>query len=416
MHILLLPFGSSGDVFPYIWLGRQLLARGHRVTMITGHGYAEQASAAGLEFVPVGGEVDEISAMARDARFWTPGQGAWIYFTTAARVANATLAAIESCGHADLMIAPSAGFGARLAREKHGIPLITVHIHTVTFPSVYETPYLGRSLEWLKRVPPWVKRILFNLPHKLEREVLPLLRRACREAEVRPPWLPMHWRNSPDGALLLFPEWHAAPQPDWPKPRFQWSFPLEDLSREKGLEPELEAFLAAGPAPVVFTPGSMNAHASRFFEVALQAVRELGCRAVFVTSQSAQLPAGLPPEVQVVKYAPFGTLLARTAVFVHHGGMGTMSLAYQACVPQLIMPLTHDQPDNAQRMTRLGVGLSLHPSEFTPDRVTSCLRRLLNEPAFKDAARRCAEKLRATPAPEEMLRWLEQRAIDCKAS
>ena len=51
MHILLLPFGSSGDVFPYIWLGRQLLARGHRVTMITGQGYAEQARAAGLALV-----------------------------------------------------------------------------------------------------------------------------------------------------------------------------------------------------------------------------------------------------------------------------------------------------------------------------------------------------------------------------
>ena len=410
MHILLLPFGSSGDVFPYIWLGRQLLARGHRVTMITGQGYAEQARAAGLAFVAVG-ETDEISAMARDPRFWTGGLGAMIYFTTAALVAAATLAAIESCGGADLMIAPSAGYGARMAREKRGIPLITVHIHTVTFPSVYETPFLGRGLSWLRRMPPWVKRILFNLPHKLERAVLPLLRRACRSAGVRAPWLPMHWQNSPDGVLVLFPDWHAAPQPDWPQPHFQWSFPLEDLGAEIALEPELAAFLKEGSPPVVFTPGSMNPNAARFFEVALEAVTRLGCSAVFVTGKLSQLPANLPPQVLAVKYAPFRELLADVSVFVHHGGMGTMSLAYQAGVPQLIQPLAHDQPDNAERLVRNGAGLSLYPDEFTPENVTHCLRRLLEDASFKSAALSLAEKVRVTPAPDAMLRWLESRAI-----
>ena len=48
-EILLLPFGSAGDVFPFIWLGRQLMARGHRVRMITACLFEDQARKAGQE-------------------------------------------------------------------------------------------------------------------------------------------------------------------------------------------------------------------------------------------------------------------------------------------------------------------------------------------------------------------------------
>ncbi len=50
-HIVLLPFGSAGDVFPFIRLGKLLKARGHRVTMITSGIFAEAAEAAGIGFV-----------------------------------------------------------------------------------------------------------------------------------------------------------------------------------------------------------------------------------------------------------------------------------------------------------------------------------------------------------------------------
>ena len=88
-----------------------------------------------------------------------------------------------------------------------------------------------------------------------------------------------------------------------------------------------------------------------------------------------------------------------------------MSLAYQSGVPQLIQPLTHDQPDNAERLVRNGAGLSLYPDEFTPENVTNSLRRLLEDASFKTAALSLAEKVRATPAPDAMLSWLESRAI-----
>ena len=406
MHLLLLPFGSAGDVFPFIWLGRQLLARGHRVTMITACLFEEQARRAGLDFISWG-KAEEFEAMIRDPRIWKVGQGTKVVFDFAAKAVEPYLKAIESCGKVDLMLAPVTAFAGRLAREKHGTPLITVHLQPAVFLSVHETPLLHPAMKWLRAMPVWFKKALFSLPNPVDMFALPKVRRICEAHGVKPPrslW--REWWDSPDGVLALFPAWFCAPQPDWPKNLLQWTFPLEDLAKEQPLSPALQAFLAAGEPPVVFTPGSANVQAARFFDVAAKAVAKVGCRAVFVTREPKQVPANLPPQIHVEAYAPFSTLLKQASAFVHHGGIGTMSQAFAAGVPQLIMYMAHDQPDNADRVERLGAGIGLSVRLFTSDRVAKELRRLLTEPSYQEATK--GFQMSADAAA--LMRWIEERA------
>lgn len=408
-HLLLLPFGSAGDVFPFIWLGRRLLARGHRVTMITACLFEQQARAAGLAFVPIG-RAGDFEAMMRDPRLWQAGHGSRLVFEFATAATEPYLAAIEQCGSADLLLAPMTAFGARLAREKHGIPLVTVHLQPIVFMSAYETPLLHPAMRWLRHMPVWFKRLLFSLPNPVDWFALTEVRRLSGAHGVKPPrslW--REWWNSPDGVLALFPEWFAKPQPDWPPELFQWDFPLEDLAREQPLTPELEAFLTAGARPVVFTPGSANVQAARFFEVAAAAVRRCACRAVFVTREPAQVPANLPDGILTVAYAPFGRLLEKAAVLVHHGGIGTLAQGLAAGVPQLVMAMAHDQPDNADRLARLGAGIHLSARRFTPDRVTRELQRLLHDPSFARCAGKCAQHPGARRSAEDLMEWIELR-------
>lgn len=408
-EILLLPFGSAGDVFPFIWLGRHLTARGHRVTMITACLFEAQAQAAGLNFIPLG-EKDEFEAMIRDPRIWKLGLGTKVVFEFAAKSVEPYLAAIEKCGKVDLMLAPVTAFAGRLAREKHGTPLITVHLQPAVFLSVHETPLLHPAMRLLRAMPVWFKRALFSLPNPVDLFALPKVRRICIANGVKPPrslW--REWWDSPDGVLALFPEWFAKPQPDWPTNLLQWTFPLEDLATEQPLTPEVQAFLAGGGRPVVFTPGSANVQASRFFAVADEAVQRIGCRAVFVTREPKQVPPNLPASILTVEYAPFSTLLKHAAVFVHHGGIGTLSQGLAAGVPQLIMAMAHDQPDNADRLERLGAGIGLSVRQFTPDRVQHELQRLLNDAAFSTSSAQAAARVAKRPATEELMRWIEER-------
>ncbi len=408
-HILLLPFGSAGDVFPFIWLGRQMMARGHRVTMITACLFEEQARKAGLNFIPLG-EKDEFEAMIRDPRIWKLGHGTKVVFEFAAKSVEPYLAAIESCGKVDLMLAPVTAFAGRLAREKNGVPLITVHLQPAVFLSVHETPLLHPAMRVLRTMPVWFKRALFSLPNPVDLFALPKVRRICEANGVKSPrslW--REWWDSPDGVLALFPDWFAKSQPDWPANLLQWTFPLEDLATEQPLRPELQAFLAAGERPVVFTPGSANVQASRFFAVAAEAVKRIGCRAVFVTREPKQVPLNLPVSILTVEYAPFSTLLKHASVFVHHGGLGTMSQAFAAGVPQLIMHMAHDQPDNADRVDQLGAGAGLSVRQFTPKRVSDELKRLLGDTTMHGAAKKCADRISKAPDKDVLMGWIESR-------
>jgi UDP:flavonoid glycosyltransferase YjiC (YdhE family) len=201
--------------------------------------------------------------------------------------------------------------------------------------------------------------------------------------------------HSPLLTVGLWPDWFAPPQPDYP-PFFKLTgFPLFDAPGAQPMPEDLSDFLAAGEPPIAFTPGSANVHGRAFFQAGVDAVRRLGRRALLLTRFPEQVPAHLPPGVRHVPFAPFTQHLPKCAALVHHGGIGTTSAALAAGIPQLIMPLSHDQPDNAARVVRLGAGDRLMPNRFTGKRVAEVLNRLLRSPQVKrnaaEAARRCAD-------------------------
>lgn len=411
-HIVLLPFGSAGDVFPFIWLGKMLMGRGHQVTMVSTCLFSEAAEAAGIGFVPLG-TAEEIEAIAKDRRIWKLGIGTKVVIDYAVKWSVRYLEAIEKLGHIDLMMAPLTAFGARMAREKHGIPLITVHLQPLVFVSAYDMPLLHPHLRCLQVLPVWLKRFLLFLPNAVDLLALPGIRKICRENHVIPPkslW--REWWDSPDGILALFPEWFGNPQPDWPKNLLQWDFPMEDLTAEVGMPPELSEFLAAGEKPVVFTPGSANVQAEKFFASAAEAVKSLGIRAVFVTRMESQIPAGMEGRILQVDFVPFSKLLVHASVFVHHGGVGTMAQGFRAGVPQLVMAMSHDQPDNADRLEKLGAGIGLMARDFTPARVTKDLGKLLGASSFADAAEVLKRKTEARRDVAELVGWIECRAME----
>lgn len=410
--ILLTPFGSAGDVFPFIWLGRLLRARGHRVILLTTCLFEEAAAKAGLEFVGLGTK-EEFEALQRDARLWKPYLATKLVFSYAGQWASRfheAIRRIAADAKPSLMLSPVLAFGSRMARESLGIPMITVHLQPAVMISMHDTPVFFSGSAWLSKLPRWLKRMIFSLPNPVDRFALPGIRKSCGRTGIAPPRsLFREWWDSPDGVLMLWPEWFAAPQPDWPENFFQHTFPLEDLAREQPLSAELAAFLAAGERPVVFTPGSANVQAHRFFVAALGAVEQLQARAVFVTRDLSQLPARLPPSVLAVEYAPFSELVRHASVFAHHGGIGTLSQGLAAGVPQLLMPMAHDQPDNENRLRRLGAGFGIVPGRFTADRVAAALGKLMSGPAIRSAAAQCAERIRCSPPAAAMLGWMEER-------
>jgi len=178
--------------------------------------------------------------------------------------------------------------------------------------------------------------------------------------------------------LGLFPEWFAAPQPDWPPGTHMTGFPLYDEAHDRVLPATVQRFLDAHPKPLVYTPGSANKHGRSFFKEAAEACQKLNRPAIFLTRYPEQLPPSLPNGVTHFSYVPLSQLLPHAAALIHHGGIGTCSQALRASIPQVIQPLAFDQFDNAARIQRLGVGTMIPKRRFKATTITQHLQALLD--------------------------------------
>ena len=74
----------------------------------------------------------------------------------------------------------------------------------------------------------------------------------------------------------------------------------------------------------------------------------------------------------------------------------------------LIMPYSHDQPDNARRMRRLRVARSISRDAYKPMRVARRIRAILEEPKFAESARSVTEMLAREDGARSACDALEQ--------
>ncbi|UVW27767.1 glycosyltransferase [Massilia sp. H6] len=376
-HFVVVTIGSAGDLFPLLRVALALAQAGHRVTVLGPTQHAPYVAQAALTFH--GLPADE--AVLDHPDLWHPTRGLAVVWR-ATRPAMAELpgfiAGLPPEQRALLLVHPLALPEADLCRAlRPGLKVAAAYLAPSNLPTVHDPLMLGpyRVPRWLPlRARRWLWRRLGDA--LLNPVALPDVNAARARHGLAPVTdLIAHIAALPDLSLTLFPEWFAPTQPDWPQPLVRGDFPLYDPAPEAALAPAVARFIAAGAPPVVFTPGTGNRQAAHYFRCALEASARLGLRAILLTPHRAQLPEHLPSTVLWQDYVPLRTLLPHVAVLVHHGGIGTLAEALRAGTPQLVVPLAHDQFDNAARVEALGVGSSLHAARLVPSRLVAALRR-----------------------------------------
>jgi UDP:flavonoid glycosyltransferase YjiC (YdhE family) len=389
VEFIMFAMGSGGDVYPTLALGKALRDRGHRVVVVANPYFEAAAERAGLAFAGIG-NAEQYRRRLEDPTLWQFGKGFKVLFADMIDNLRPLYDIIRArwMPNRTIVVAPTSGLGARVANEKLGVPLVNVQLQPIAFRSLHEQPgvTVPTSLKplmppirraWLRALDRWV----------LDPQAAPALN--AFRAELDLPLVTRvfnEWVYSPDLVIGLFPDWFAAPQPDWPPQVKLTGFPLCDCGDGSELPDDLERFLTGGDAPIVFTAGTAMHFATKFFEVSVEVCQRLGARGLLATPFADQLPRGLPDGIRHVAYAPFGALLPRTAAIVHHGGIGTLAQALRAGIPQLVTPMNFDQPDNAARVTRLGVADRVRPRDYTPTVAANKLAALM---ASSDVASQC---------------------------
>lgn len=394
IDIVLVTIGSAGDLFPFLRIGTVLRDLGHRVTFVAPWLHQPYVEQAGLAFH--GLDIDE--AVLDDPDLWHAIRGfgvVWRATRPAMAQVQHLVGPLLGSGPSLLIAHPLALPEADLIRAAHpGVTVVAGILAPQNLPTVHDPLMVGP-----RRMPAWVpysaRRMMWRGVGRfvLDPVALPGIN-AARQAQGAAPvaGLLQHLAIVPDLTLLLFPAWFAAPLPDWPQPNLQAGFALYDPNPSAALPVALQAFLAAGPAPLVSTHGTGNRQASAYFAAARDATVQLQRRAIFLTPHAGQVPANLPPDILWLDYVPLRALLPHAAALMHHGGIGTTAEALRAGTPQLIIPLSHDQFDNAERAKALGVGARLDATRVTPARLAETLERLLSAPALANRCREVASR------------------------
>jgi MGT family glycosyltransferase len=396
-HYLFTLWDGSGTVPAELSVARALVGRGHRVTVLADPTVAPEATAAGAAFIPWREAPHLVSRRAeddlmRDFEARTPPQliariSDRLICAPAAVQAAETAEAIRE-QRPDALVSSCMLLGPQIAGEAAGLPV------TALMPNIYFLPApglpFGTGMLPAKGLPGRVRdAALARLGGRWWARGLPAVNAARAEHGLEP--LAAVWQQLDRARRVLV----------LTSPSFD--FPAQLPANVRYVGPRLddpgwaEPWQAPpGDAPLVLvslTTGFMDQ--LPVLRRIVEGMGELPVRGVVTTGNAigpADVPA--PANAQVVRSAPHSAILEQAAAVVTHGGHGTVIKALAAGVPALVLPMGRDQLDNAARVVARGAGLRLKPSASS-SAIAAAVRRLLDEPAHREGARRLATKLRA---------------------
>jgi UDP:flavonoid glycosyltransferase YjiC (YdhE family) len=386
-RILITTFGSSGDLNPFIALGLGLRARGHDVVYAVEDTFEAALAAAGFTTAHhLSGNVNTLLQhytpdIYRSGLPFTSTDiiiGKYVVPTLPAKIEELRAA----CAGVDLMVAPSQHFAASAVSELTGIPLATVNLSPVSFPSAHLVPHplpvpLPGPLRRLANRAQWGvgEMVLRSIADKSINSI-----RAGYGLPPRRDQLTTGNLSSRFTAIAVSPAF-VPPQPDWPPQVRITGFCFWDTPNGWSESEEITAFLDGSKPVIAISAGSTSMQVpgvfERFYRVSIEAIQCLGARALVIGAAPGSLLYPLPEDVLSLPFAPFSQIYPRCRAVIHHGGIGTTAQALRAGVPALVVPWAFDQFFTAAQVEQIGAGSWLWHRGYTRERVARTLHALL---------------------------------------
>jgi UDP:flavonoid glycosyltransferase YjiC (YdhE family) len=364
VRVVVVSGGDPGHVVPAIALCLRFAEAGDEPVLLTGDRWVEAAVKEGITAARVPGLVLDDLRGAADLGRALHDQAAVL-----ASALQPQLAALAP----DLVVCDVLALGASMAAELLGVPWVQLSPHPLYEPSKGLPPIgsgLAAGVGVRGRVRDAVLRAMTARSIRQgERQRAAVRRRVGLSARGAGPAVRL---------IATLPALEV-PRPDWPDNAHVVGPLLWEASRQRMSPPP-------GDAPLVMVaPSTAWTGAADMADLALDALRDLGVRAV--VSTFAAEPAGLP---EWVRWGPGrqDDLLRASSVLVCGGGHGMLVKALLAGVPVVVVPGAGDQWEMANRVARQGSGVIVRPC--TVDGLRAAVARVLADPAFAAAAARAA--------------------------
>lgn len=391
--LVFVAFGSLGDIYPLLAVAERMKDT-HDLVFLANEYFATHVIQRGIEFVSIGKESDQLSAKEREDSSGETRTGRIHRFENvigkSIEPATLYLQELINQGVRPLVITHGNLSPASIACEKFRIPMIITYYATSQIPHNIEDQmmcqaFLGKNM-WLERrinVPLQKLKQKFNFEIRRELNVyrqkykLPLIPGALERLQS---WFIPGKKLAQPGLkitshIALLPDWFCDPI-DQMFPYIQFmGFPfINELSAENK---ELDEFVRQNPQFIVFTPGTAVEDVEAFCSQIIPICRKLGSPGIFASKHGREIFEKMPKADDVplfyLEHANFESLLPNARCLIHHGGIGTVAQAVRAGIPQIIRPRMYDQPANALRVMRCGLGGMVSVQQFKADVITNIL-------------------------------------------
>jgi UDP:flavonoid glycosyltransferase YjiC (YdhE family) len=405
MRVLMVAWGSRGDVQPYLALGRGLARAGYRVTVAAATDFEPLVKAADLGFAPFDISLD--ASQDPVIRRWLTGSDQPWRELANMRAAVERFApvfadgVVAALGQADALVCGLLSIPALQPwARREGRPLVAAVLQPGV-PTRRGTsllhPARPSATSSLNLASGWVQLLAMN------QTLSPAVRAVHRRLELPAGRARDHIRavtRTPTvlGASPLV----VPPAPDWPAQLDVTGYWVQPVPAGYRPPPLLAEFLSAGTPPLYLGFGSMPlADPDAMRELVAQALP--GRRLVLGGGlhQGPEEVATLGDETVSVAGVPHEWLFPRTAGVVCHGGAGTTAAALRSGVPVAVVPHMGDQAYWGRRVHELGLGPAPVPlSALTAGRLAGLVAGF-GDPGLLAHTTRSALRLREERGVEE---------------
>jgi UDP:flavonoid glycosyltransferase YjiC (YdhE family) len=401
MRILMVAWGSRGDVVPYVALGRGLVGVGYEVSVAAAKVFEPFVVGAGLGFRPFDIDLTEAGDDPVVSR-WLAGPDSVSAELRNMRAAMARFGPVLADG-LEAMVSEADGFVSGLL----GLDSLAAHAAQVGKPIVSgalapgQPTRSGQALLYPVRPAAW-SRLNRGAGWWQLAGMCSLLRPANsvarRRLGVPVGGLRGYARSVTRTPTVLGASPLVVPQPrDWPDTTVT-GYWVDAVPPEYRPPAGLVEFLAAGDPPVYIGFGSMPAKDPEALRsLVVEALTRTKRRAVLGGALHAGDASVLALSDAVVSIAgvPHEWLFPQTAGVVIHGGAGTTGTGLRAGVPVSVVSHMGDQHYWGRRVHDLGAGPKpLRRGNLTADSLAGILTDLAL-PASRQKARQIGRRLRA---------------------
>jgi UDP:flavonoid glycosyltransferase YjiC (YdhE family) len=399
MKFVLACYGTRGDVEPCVAVGRELLHRGHDVSMAAPPDLVGFVESAGLAAVACGPDLQAMLGAHRN--FWTRlFRSPWrirdlirsrreILESVTQSWAQISKTLKSLADGADLIIS---GYGFEQfpfnVAEYYDIPFAMLHWFPIR-PNGKVLPLLPAPLG--RAAMRGYERLTWGGPAKKAEDAQ---RRELGLPEATRPWpLRIEERGSLEiqGYDRLFVPGLEAEWANWDGKRpFVGTL---TLGFPQDADAEVLSWIAAGTPPICFGFGSLQVEsADDMLAMIAAACARLGERALVCAGSSDFSDIHRFEHVKVVGAVNYEAIFPSCRAVVHHGGAATTATCLRSGVPQVVLWTFYDQPLEGAALKRLGVGTYRRLSATTQESLVKDLRRIL-APQYLTRARDLAPRM-----------------------